>query len=125
MGIAVPPLVVDALEWVQWIFFAYFVGLNVVYLGLNYISAFSIHRHMRDRGAKFQPESFESYQPPISIIVPACNEEKSIVATVHSLLQLSYPEFEIVVVNDGSVDGTRDALIREFSLVEFPEAYRK
>jgi cellulose synthase/poly-beta-1,6-N-acetylglucosamine synthase-like glycosyltransferase len=123
--ITLPSGLVAALDWVQWLFFAYFIALNLVYLALNYISAFSIHRYMRDHGAKFLPESFSSYQPPVSIIVPACNEEKSIVATVRSLLQLAYSELEIVVVNDGSVDGTKEALIRAFSLVEFPEAYRK
>lgn len=123
--VPIPPGMVIALDWIQWLFFAYFIALNVVYLALNYISAFSIHRYMRDHGAKFVPESFSSYQPPVSIIVPACNEEKSIVATVRSLLQLAYPEFEIIVVNDGSVDGTKDALIRAFALVEFPEAYRR
>lgn len=120
-----PPGVVSALDWVQWLFFAYFIGLNVVYLGLNFVSAFSIQRYMRDHGASFLPESFASYQPPVSIVVPACNEEKSIVATVRSLLRLSYPEFEIVVVNDGSKDGTCEAMIRAFQLVPFPEAYRK
>lgn len=124
-NLTLPPGVVTALDWVQWLFFAYFIVLNLVYLALNYISAFSIHKYMRDHGAKFLPESFSSYQPPVSIIVPACNEEKSIVATVSSLLQLAYSELEIVVVNDGSVDGTKDALIRAFSLVEFPEAYRR
>ena len=120
-----PPSVIAALDWIQWLFFAYFVALNGVYLGLNFVSAFSIHRYMRDHGASYLPESFSSYQPPVSILVPACNEEKSIVATVRSLLRLNYPDFEIVVVNDGSTDGTCDALIREFQLVEFPEAYRR
>lgn len=125
MDMNLPAGLVTTLDWVQWLFFAYFIALNVVYLVLNYVSAFSIHRHMRDHGAKFAPESYASYQPPVSIIVPAHNEEKSIVATVRSLLQLEYSQFEIVVVNDGSTDLTKDVLIREFGLVPFPEAYRR
>ena len=125
MDITLPAGVVTALDWVQWLFLAYFIALNLVYLGLNYISAFSIHRYMRDHGAKFVPESYASYQPPVSIIVPANNEEKSIVATVHSLLKLEYSQFEIVVVNDGSTDRTLEVLIEEFGLVPFPEAYRR
>ena len=35
--------------------------------------------------------------PPISILLPAYNEEAGVVESVHSLLQLRYPEFEIIV----------------------------
>ena len=53
---------------------------------------------------------------PISILVPAFNEEKSIAANVHSMLSLQYPAFEVVIANDGSTDGTLQALIDAFSL---------
>ncbi len=109
----------------QWVFFAYFICINVAYLGLNYVSVFSILHYMRDHRAEYLPRSLASYQPPISILIPACNEERSIVSSIHSLLRLNYPEFEIVVVNDGSTDETLRAIITEFSMVEFPEAYRK
>jgi cellulose synthase/poly-beta-1,6-N-acetylglucosamine synthase-like glycosyltransferase len=55
--------------------------------------------------------------PPIALLVPAYNEELSIVESVRSLLGLQYPNFEIVVVNDGSKDGTLQALIDGFRLV--------
>ena len=54
--------------------------------------------------------------PPISLLVPAYNEELSIVQSVRSLLQLQYPTFEVVVVNDGSKDGTLQALKQAFDL---------
>ncbi|MEO7251815.1 MAG: glycosyltransferase family 2 protein, partial [Arenimonas sp.] len=108
----------------QWVFFAYFIAINLAYLVLNYISVFSIIRYMRDHRAEYLPESLASYQPPISILIPACNEVGSIVSSIHSLLKLKYPEFEIVVINDGSSDGTLEAVVRAFAMVEFPEAYR-
>jgi cellulose synthase/poly-beta-1,6-N-acetylglucosamine synthase-like glycosyltransferase len=54
--------------------------------------------------------------PPISIIVPAYNEEAGIVDSVRSLLALDYPATEIVVLSDGSTDGTVDRMIETFDL---------
>ena len=54
--------------------------------------------------------------PPITLLVPAYNEEMTIVESLRSLLSLQYPAFEIVVVNDGSKDGTLQALIDAFEL---------
>ena len=63
------------------------------------------------------------FVPGISVIAPAYNEEKTIIANVTSMLTLDYPLFEVVIVNDGSIDKTLDLLIEEFDLVETPFAY--
>jgi cellulose synthase/poly-beta-1,6-N-acetylglucosamine synthase-like glycosyltransferase len=44
--------------------------------------------------------------PRISVIVPAYNEEKTIKSCIQSLLSLSYDNFEVIVVDDGSLDQT-------------------
>jgi len=62
-------------------------------------------------------------EPPVSVIIPAYNEEFTIVTSVRSMLQLRYPEYEVVVVNDGSRDGTLRELIEAFELEPFPQAY--
>jgi cellulose synthase/poly-beta-1,6-N-acetylglucosamine synthase-like glycosyltransferase len=54
--------------------------------------------------------------PAISIIAPAYNEEVNIITSVKSLLNLKYPQYEVIVVNDGSKDNTLDVLIRYFKL---------
>jgi cellulose synthase/poly-beta-1,6-N-acetylglucosamine synthase-like glycosyltransferase len=55
--------------------------------------------------------------PPISLVVPAHNECAGIIESTRSLLMLNYPEFEVVIVNDGSTDGTLEALIESFDMV--------
>ena len=50
-----------------------------------------------------------------TIIVPAYNEEVSIVQCIDMLYKLDYPDFEIIVVNDGSSDNTLMTLLRMFS----------
>jgi cellulose synthase/poly-beta-1,6-N-acetylglucosamine synthase-like glycosyltransferase len=61
--------------------------------------------------------------PPIALLVPAYNEELSIVESLHSLLALNYPHFEIVAVNDGSKDNTLSAMIDGFDLKPVTRAY--
>lgn len=56
------------------------------------------------------------YFVPISIVVPAYNEEVTVVETVRSLLQLDYRSYEIVVVDDGSKDETSREIIQAFSM---------
>jgi cellulose synthase/poly-beta-1,6-N-acetylglucosamine synthase-like glycosyltransferase len=62
---------------------------------------------------------------PVSILVPAYNEEKSIVASVRSFLNLQYPHFEVIVVSDGSTDGTLSRLIDAFALVDDPRVWAR
>jgi cellulose synthase/poly-beta-1,6-N-acetylglucosamine synthase-like glycosyltransferase len=109
----------------QWVFLCYFLAINLAYLALNFTSAFSILGYMRDHRADYLPKSLASYQPPVSILIPAYNEQSTIVSSVRSLLRLNYPEFEIVVINDGSADRTLEEVITAFGMVEFPEAYRR
>ena len=54
--------------------------------------------------------------PPIALLAPAYNEEPTVVESVRSLLSLHYPNFEIVVINDGSKDNTLGVLIDAFDL---------
>ncbi|NLC43754.1 MAG: glycosyltransferase family 2 protein [Clostridiales bacterium] len=62
---------------------------------------------------------------PISILVPAYNEEITIIDTIESLLHLDYPEFEIIVINDGSKDLTKNKVINHFKLKKIDRPFRK
>src|SRR5215831_16900266 len=59
-----------------------------------------------------QPENSEqsANYPLVSIIVPARNEERNIRRCVESLLEQSYPNYEVIVVDDGSLDDTAKIL---------------
>ena len=54
----------------------------------------------------------EGFTPPLSVIVPAFNEAVNIERSVRSLDESDYPEFEVLVVDDGSTDGTGDLVER-------------
>lgn len=109
----------------EWVFLLYFIGLNCGYLTLNFLSLFSLSKLMRARMIDELPQIYSGLTPPISLLVPAYNEQASIASSIHSMLQLSYQEFEIVVINDGSKDDTLKVLEQEFALIPFPEAYRQ
>jgi cellulose synthase/poly-beta-1,6-N-acetylglucosamine synthase-like glycosyltransferase len=73
----------------------------------------TLHRQsLSDRLSLFEGD----LAPPVSVLVPACNEEVTIVENVRSLMQLQYPSFEIIVVNDGSTDRTLERLTEAFGL---------
>lgn len=102
----------------------YFILLNGGYLLLNMLSVVALHRRSQEDILDDLPQVYSSLEPPISLLVPAYNEEATIAASVRSMLQLSYAELEIIVINDGSKDRTLEVLQQEFALEPFPEAYR-
>lgn len=55
-----------------------------------------------------------TFNPPVSVVIAAYNEEKVIARTVHSILNNGYPDLEVVVVDDGSKDATLRVLKEAF-----------
>ena len=104
----------------------YFLAVNGLYVLLFLISLSAILDYLRRLSYRNAAEILKAkVTPPISMIVPAFNEEKGIVTSVSALLRVDYPEFEVVVVNDGSTDQTLDALIRRFDLRLTRRIYHK
>jgi cellulose synthase/poly-beta-1,6-N-acetylglucosamine synthase-like glycosyltransferase len=96
----------------------YFLTLNSLYLLFTVVAFFELRRHRRSWTARDLDVIVRSpATPTISLIVPAFNEEATIGQSVRALLLLNYPDYEVVVVNDGSTDGTLQAMIAEFDLV--------
>jgi cellulose synthase/poly-beta-1,6-N-acetylglucosamine synthase-like glycosyltransferase len=100
------------------VLFAYYLVSNLVYLVLLVVAFITNTQHQRRRvSIRLERLKASPLAPPISLLVPAHNEEKTIVASVRSLLVLDYPELEVVVVNDGSSDATLDELVGNFHLL--------
>lgn len=99
------------------VLFVYYLVSNLIYLALL-ITAISRNTWHRHRLASLRLEHFKisPFTPPITIIVPAHNEEAFIVDSVRALFALDYPSLELVVVNDGSGDSTLAQLKTAFSL---------
>jgi cellulose synthase/poly-beta-1,6-N-acetylglucosamine synthase-like glycosyltransferase len=113
-----------ALNWFEVGVLAYFLAINTLYLWFSSFAYVSLVRHRRRWTARELGAVMRSpATPAVSIIVPAYNEEAGIVATVRSLLMLNYPQFEIIVVDDGSKDRTMDRLQEAFGLVQAPGSY--
>jgi len=111
---------------IQFIILLYFIIVNSIY---TYFSLASIKELLINLKISTQLKlkillSSQTMYRPISILVPAYNEELTILSTVKSLLTLYYPEYEIIVINDGSTDKTLDLLISEFNLVPVPAAVK-
>jgi cellulose synthase/poly-beta-1,6-N-acetylglucosamine synthase-like glycosyltransferase len=111
----------QALYDLNLLFLAYFVFVNGFYLLLITLSSGVVRRYGRICAMTEYEGVFETtFYKPVSVIVPAHNEEATIADTVLSALAVRYPELEVVVVNDGSTDGTLDELIGSFDLVPSP-----
>lgn len=105
------------------LFLAYSVLVNGFYLLLMVLSAWTVRRYSRTSALTGYEGVFDtSFYKPVSVIVPAHNEEATIVHTVRSALAVRYPELEVVAVNDGSTDGTLERLVDAFNLVPCPGA---
>ena len=102
------------LEWVGYFFIAYLIGYST-FLFLSVVVG-SLDLYKRNRQEKFKSILPTDYYLPISIIVPAYNEEVTVVDTVRSLLALDYRSYEIIVVDDGSSDATSEVLAEAFDM---------
>lgn len=110
--------------------FNYFVGIYYVFANLFYTillstSLFIVLRYIkRIRYSPIKDFSTSPEIPPVSILIPICNEEKIIIQTVNFVLSINYPFFDVIIINDGSNDGTLETLIETFNLKKIDLVYR-
>ena len=115
----------DFILGVNYFVLGYFLVINAVYVVLYLISFAEVADYVRREVFSGFTELFASnYAPPVSVVVPAYNEEATIAESVRSFLTLRYPFHEVVVVNDGSSDNTLEVLMQEFDLYESDQPVR-
>jgi len=104
---------------------SYFFLANGTYTLLMIISLGSVWLHNRRLTYQGLDELRESaVTPPVTILVPAWNEQEVIVDSIRSILRTDYPSLEVVVIDDGSTDSTLSRLLTAFRLVKMDLIYR-
>ena len=110
--------------------FNYFCMGYTLLLTLVYVIQFVISfvKIKRDRKKDISDDSLRYEDSdnllPITLIIPAYNEQENIVHNVLSLMKLNYPVFEIIVVNDGSKDNTHQEMVESFALKQIEKSIK-
>ena len=92
------------LETVELFFIIYLIGYTLILGSSVVIGAVSVYEKRKKKELKNILKLENSVR--VSILIPAYNEKVTIVQTIESLLNLEYKDYEIIVVDDGSTDGT-------------------
>ncbi len=102
---------------VSLVILVYFLAMNFVYMTTSVLAFIDLKKYVgRLKSLHIGDLVNAAGGVPITLVVPAFNEEAGIVESVRSLLTLQYSDYEIVVVDDGSTDGTLGSLIEAFQL---------
>jgi cellulose synthase/poly-beta-1,6-N-acetylglucosamine synthase-like glycosyltransferase len=105
------------LVWYSGFVLIFFFAINSYYLVLTVAGFCRTLRVFNEVRRPDQRRLLRSpLTPPVSLLAPAFNEEANVVENVRSLLMLDYPLFEVILVNDGSTDGTLGRLVDAFDL---------
>jgi len=103
---------------------AFFVVYNASQLAMGAVAAVVLWRYQQRRTRRNRALVDHLAAPPlVSIVMPALNEESTIVESVRAILALEYESREIVVVNDGSADRTLALLCETFRMLPAPLAF--
>lgn len=119
----------DIWDWIGVFFestiFVYGLVLLLVYGILAILSFYAIRKYTKSAALSDQHRDLlaSPLAPGITVLAPAYNEGLTIIQNVRSLMTLNYPEFEVIIVNDGSADDTLEKLITEFDLIKVNFAY--
>jgi biofilm PGA synthesis N-glycosyltransferase PgaC len=116
----------ELLQWTVLVCLGYIVAVYGAYGAM--ITYSMLEERIRRRRRVF--ESLDrvrasSLTIPVSVIAPVYNEAPVVAASTRSFVDIDYPEYEVIVVNDGSTDDTLEVLKREFELEPVEHFYRR
>jgi cellulose synthase/poly-beta-1,6-N-acetylglucosamine synthase-like glycosyltransferase len=115
--IATAGIAVDALRAFNTAVLGYFILITLSYLLVTAASAAQVRAYFRRRSATSLRRMLRSRMAlPVTVCVPAHNEAGTITGSIQAMLTLDYPQYEVVLANDGSTDGTLQELIDGFEL---------
>src|SRR3954467_14029661 len=104
--------------------FYYYLASNFAYLAMLVLALRTSAAHLRHlESIRFDWFKGSPLIPPITLLVPAHNEKNFICTAVRNLLDLDYPELEVIVINDGSTDNTLQIMQEEFRLRQVRGVY--
>ncbi len=110
------------LKWTS-IFFLLYLLVYASYLFLSVaVGAWRLY-HL-DKMRRIKNELKHEFYFPVSILVPAYNEEVTVIDGIESLLNLDYRLYEIIVIDDGSKDNTSQVVIDHFHMQEVSRPIR-
>jgi poly-beta-1,6-N-acetyl-D-glucosamine synthase len=99
--------------------FAIDFGLVLVAFGENRL------RLQESRAEDYRTIAASRFTIPVSVVAPMRDEEVLALPVVGALLELDYPEFEVIIVSDGSTDGTLDLLRTAYELEQVERFERR
>lgn len=109
--------------WIDASLLAYFLLLNGFYVFILLLGFPVLFKRAHEANSEDINQLLNSdHLPPISIIIAAHNEKDIINESIASIFLLDYPHYELIVANDGSDDGTLEALIEKYEMVPVPPA---
>lgn len=106
------------------LFFLIYLSIYASYLFLS-VATGAYRLYQRDKMLDIKNELKHDFYFPVSILVPAYNEEVTILDSVRSLLDLDYRLYEVIVLDDGSKDRTTEILVDAFHLTRVNRPIRK
>lgn len=111
------------IDGIVWCIIGYFIASHGGHLLLNMLAFRSMRGAEQAKILADLPHVHSGLEPPISMLLVTHDGVTGVVESARTLLNLDYPQFEVIIVNDGSQDGTMETLADTFDLLPFPEAY--
>lgn len=113
------------ISFFNWFCMAFTIILSLIYIIQLIISFVKVRKNDKARQSNDYGRYVSSENLlPISLLIPAYNEQENIVSNIKSLMKIDYPQFEIVVVNDGSTDKTHEKIVETFGLYKIESAVK-